>query len=169
MDASLMARLKELEEENRRLKKDARRGTAKGRDHPGREGKKVVRPSTRWEMAKAAVERPEVSIRLACDAFRVSQTCRRYQPKWSDENAEIADWLVRLTHNQRNWGFGLCFLFLCNVKGFGWGHKHVYRIYRELELNLRIKPKRRLLREKPESLAMPEAIDQIWSMDFMHD
>ena len=54
----------------------------------------------------------------------------------------IADWLVRLTHNQRNWGFGLCFLHLRNVKGFAWNHKRVYRIYRELELNLRIKPKK---------------------------
>ena len=47
----------------------------------------------------------------------------------SSENAEIADWLIRLTHNQRNWGFGLCFLHLRNVKGFAWNHKRVYRIY----------------------------------------
>jgi putative transposase len=76
---------------------------------------------------------------------------------------------VRLTHNQRNWGFGLCYLFLRNVKGFGWNHKRVYRIYRELELNLRIKPKKRLVREPPEPLAVPEQINTTWSMDFMHD
>jgi hypothetical protein len=35
-----------------------------------------------------------------------------------------------LTDNHRNWGFGLCFLYLRNVKGFGWNHKRVYRIYR---------------------------------------
>src|SRR5690606_14732438 len=40
---------------------------------------------------------------------------------------------------------------------------------RELELNLRIKPKKRLVREKPEPLAVPEAINESWSMDFMHD
>jgi putative transposase len=45
----------------------------------------------------------------------------------------------------------------------------VYRIYRELEPNLRIKPRKRLVREKPEPLAVPEAINQVWSMDFMHD
>ena len=106
-------------------------------------------------MAKQAVERKRVSVRRACQAFVVSETCSRYQPKRSDENAEIADWLVRLTHNQRNWGFGLCFLYLRNVKGFGWNHKRVYRIYRELELNLRIKPKKRLVREKPEPLTVP--------------
>jgi putative transposase len=110
-----------------------------------------------------------ISIAQACRAFGISQTCYRYQAKLSQENARIADWLIRLTHNQRNWGFGLCFLHLRNVKGFGWNHKRVYRIYRELELNLRIKPKRRIVRERPEPLAVPEAINQSWSMDFMHD
>ena len=55
------------------------------------------------------------------------------------------------------------------MKGFGWNHKRVYRIYRELELNLRIKPRKRLVREKPEALQVPEAINGTWSMDFMHD
>jgi putative transposase len=36
-------------------------------------------------------------------------------------------------------------------------------------LNLRIKPRKRIVRERPEALAVPEAINQVWSMDFMHD
>ena len=55
------------------------------------------------------------------------------------------------------------------MKGYRWNHKRVYRIYRELELNLRIKPHKRIVREKPEPLAVPKAINQCWSMDFMHD
>lgn len=129
----------------------------------------MVKPSRRREMAKQAIENKGMSIRLACATFVISETCYRYEPKLSDENAEIADWLIRLTHNQRNWGFGLCFLHLRNVKGYPWNHKRVYRIYCELELNLRIKPKKRLVREKPEPLAVPEAINDVWSMDFMHD
>ena len=117
-------------------------------------------------MAKKVVEQRRLSIRLACQAFTISGTCYRYQPKLS---SEIADWLIRLTHNQRNWGFGLCFLYLRNIRGYGWNHKRVYRIYRELELNLRIKPKKRLVRDKPEPLQVPESINQVWPMDFMHD
>jgi len=120
-------------------------------------------------MAKQAIEKHGISIRLACECLGISQTCYRYQAKLGGDNARIADWLVRLTHNHRDWGFGLCFLFLRNVKGYGWNHKRVYRIYRELELNLRIKPKKRLVREKPDALAVPETINECWSMDFMHD
>ena len=110
-----------------------------------------------------------ISIRLACNIMVISETCYRHEARLNSENAEIADWLIRLTDNHRNWGFGLCFLWLRNVKEFGWNHKRVYRIYKELELNLRIKPRKRLVREKPEALAVPESINQCWSMDFMHD
>ena len=129
----------------------------------------MVKPSQRKEMAQEAVNSKAISVRLACQIFVVSETCYRYQPKLNDDNAVIADHLVRLTHNQRNWGFGLCYLYLRNVKGFKWNHKRVYRIYRELELNLRIKPKKRLVRQKPEPLSVPEKINDCWSMDFMHD
>lgn len=60
-------------------------------------------------------------------------------------------------------------MFLRNVKGFLWNHNRVSRIYCELELNLRIKPRKRIVREKPEPLAVPEAINEYWSMDFVHD
>ena len=120
-------------------------------------------------MVKEVVSRGGISVRLACGIFQVSETCYRYQGKKNAENEEIADWPMRLTGKHRHWGFGLCFLYLRNVKGFGWNHKRVYRIYRELELNLRIKPRRRLVREKPEPLTVPSTINQVWSMDFMPD
>jgi putative transposase len=116
-----------------------------------------------------AVAQYGVSIALACRAFQISETCYRYSPVLSDENEEIADWLERLTANKRSWGFGLCFLYLRNVQGYGWNHKRVYRIYCELELNLRIKPKKRLKRDKPEPLAVPDRPNETWSMDFMAD
>lgn len=128
-----------------------------------------MKPRQRRELALSAVSVNKISIRLACETYGISESCYRYQATLSNENAEIADWLLRLTQCQRNWGFGLCFLHLRNVKGFGWNHKRVYRIYRELALNLRIKPKKRLVREKPQPLAIPSTINETWSMDFMHD
>ena len=88
-------------------------------------------------MAETAVARHGASVALACRAFGVSETCYRYGPKLRAENEEIADLLVGLTDARKTWGFGLCFLHLRNVKGHPWNHKRVYRIYCELELNLR--------------------------------
>lgn len=129
----------------------------------------MVAPSQRREMARWAVEHRRATIKVACFAFSISETCYRYQAKLNSENDVIADWLIRLTTSQRNWGFGLCFLHLRNVKGFRWNHKRVYRIYRALELNFRIKPRKRLVRERPQPLSVPSEMNQVWSMDFMHD
>ena len=123
----------------------------------------------RKEMAFWAVQHRSLSIMSACRTFGISETCYRYKPKLSDENELIADWLLTLTRAKRNWGFGLCFLHLRNVRSFAWNHKRVYRIYRELELNMRIKPRKRLKRDKPDALTVPDRPNHVWSMDFMAD
>ena len=76
---------------------------------------------------------------------------------------------MRLTANRKTRSVGLCFLYLRNVKGFGWNDKRVYRIYCELELNLRIRPRKRLKRPKPDELAVPEVPNHPRSMDLMPD
>ncbi|MCF7695955.1 hypothetical protein KPG66_07515, partial [Mycetohabitans sp. B2] len=65
-----------------------------------------------------------MSVRQACKAFGLSETCYRYVGKRDEENGEVAQWLLRLTDNHRTWGFSLCFLYLRNVKGYSWNHMH---------------------------------------------
>ena len=126
-------------------------------------------PVQRKELAHYFVCQGKTCVRRACRLLSLSRSTYYYRARLRSDNEEIGSWLIKLTQWQKNWGFGLCFLYLRNVKGFSWNHKRVYRIYRELELNLRIKPKKRLQREKPEKLAVPKRINQCWSMDFMHD
>ena len=120
-------------------------------------------------MAKQIVEARGISISRASRLMSISETCYRYQPKLDADNQKIADWLVRLTTTYRNWGFGLCYLYLRNVKKWPYNHKRINRIYRELELNLRIRPRKRLKRDKPDALAVPDSVNQVWSIDFMSD
>lgn len=120
-------------------------------------------------MVDQTLKKYPISLRMACTVFHISISTYRYQGIHVHENAVIADWLIRLTVAHRRWGFGLCFLYLRNIKRFTWNHKRVYRIYRQLELNLRIKPKRRIKRDKPDALQAPVRPNQVWSMDFMSD
>jgi len=55
------------------------------------------------------------------------------------------------------------------MKGHPWNHKRVYRSYRALELNLRIKPRKWLQRDKSDTFAVPATPNVSWSMDFMTD
>jgi putative transposase len=54
-------------------------------------------------------------------------------------------------------------------QGFPWNHKRIYRVYGELKLNLRVKPKKRLPTREPKPLEQPQAANQSWSLDFMSD
>ena len=165
----MMARMKELEAENARLRKMYVEEKLKAENRVGVPSKKALSPSRRREMAKDVVKASRASIRVACAVSASASPAIRYEAKLKAENEEIADWLVRLTDNHRTWGFMLCFLYLRNVRGLGWNHKRAYRIYKKLELNLRIKPRKRLVRQMPQPLAVPGAINEVWSMDFMHD
>ncbi len=125
MDASLMARMKELDEENKRLKRMYAEKSMQNdllKEALGKSGEAVHGPAghcpamsregQRREMAEWAVRYRSVSIAMACRAFSISETCYRYEPKLSDENELIAGWLIALTTAKKTWGFGLCFLHL---------------------------------------------------------
>jgi putative transposase len=84
MDASMMTRLKELEDENRRLKKMYAEERLKA-EIIQEAMAKVVTPSSRKQMAQDAVRSRNVSIRFACQLFVVSESCYRYQPQLNEE------------------------------------------------------------------------------------
>ena len=55
-----------------------------------------------------------------------------------------------------------------SVQPFAWNHQRVYRVYRPLELNMRMKSRQRLVRETPQPLVVPDAPNAVWFMDFLH-
>jgi len=89
--------MKDLAEQNRRLKKMYAEMSMQNDLLKEALGKKALRPSLRKEMTVRAVTWHGVSIALACRTFQISESCYRYERKLNDENAEIAEWLVKLT------------------------------------------------------------------------
>lgn len=54
-------------------------------------------------------------------------------------------------------------------KGYSWNHKRIRRVYCEMKLNLRIKPKKRLPSREKQALVQPLKPNYCWSLDFMSD
>lgn len=71
----------------------------------------MVTASERKVLAHEVVSTNKMSIALACRTFMISETCYRYTPKLPDVNEEITALLLDLSQCQRNWGFGLCYIF----------------------------------------------------------
>lgn len=129
--------------------------------------KKVATVAERRELVEYATATYAISERQACELLKLSRTTYRYQAKPSDDEA-IRESLKTLAARQPRWGFPKMYAYLKN-QGRSWNHKRVRRIYRAMQLNLRVKPKKRLPRREPQPLVAPEGANHSWSLDFMHD
>ncbi len=114
------------------------------------------------------MEKWTCSQRRICCLFGVHRATVRRETVIDDVKPEITELLMRLAESHRRWGFGLMFRWL-RRQGYTWNHKRVYKIYCELALNLRIKPKKRLPTREPIPLHQPVTPNMFWSMDFMSD
>lgn len=55
------------------------------------------------------------------------------------------------------------------LEGLLWNRKRVLRVYRNINLKLRVKRKRRILARIKEKLTVPGAVNETWSIDFTSD
>lgn len=84
-----------------------------------------------------------------------------------DDDAVIAV-LQELAERFPDRGFGK-YYGVIRRRGHAWNHKRVYRVYCALGLNRRRVGKKRLPTRHPAPLAVPDAINRSWSIDFMSD
>ena len=70
------------------------------------------------------------------------------------KDAEIIAALARLVGGRPNRGFWKCFKIL-RREGYDWNHKRVYRVYKQMKLNLRRAAKKRLPKRVRVSLYVP--------------
>jgi putative transposase len=108
-----------------------------------------------------------VSERQACPTIQLSRCAYRYQAKRTTDEP-LAQELRQLADKQPRWGCDKMTDYLRN-QGYAWNHKRIRRVYRSLALHLKRKPKKRLPARVPQTLEMPEQVNQTWSLDFMSD
>lgn len=107
-------------------------------------------------------------INQACRVANIDRKTYRYQPKKKQDSKMIEDLLTTYSAQYPTYGFQKLFN-LIRLKNYSFNHKRVYRIYRNLSLNLKIKPKKRLAPRTKIKLVQPKNINQCWSLDFMSD
>jgi putative transposase len=108
-----------------------------------------------------------MSERQACHMLDLSRTVFRYQAKRL-EDGPIRESLRTLAVQNPRWGFEKM-NDLLKQQHPDWNHKRIRRIYCDLRLNLRVKPKKRLPARNPLPLQQPDRPNQCWSLDFMCD
>jgi putative transposase len=112
-------------------------------------------------------ERFSMSERQACTIAGIHRQSYRYKGKRKDDR-EIVEALQTLAADHTRWGFKKMNAAL-HRQGATWNHKRIHRVYREMGLNLRVKPRKRLPARKAVKLEQPGKVNASWSVDFMSD
>lgn len=118
-------------------------------------------------LVDALKDEHQLSERCSCRALNIARSTYHYRPDPHRDDAVI-EALQSVAERYPRYGFRKLFVKLRKL-GHPWNHKRVYRIYCQLKLNLRRKGKQRLPNRYPQPLAVPEAENRSWSMDFMSD
>jgi putative transposase len=80
----------------------------------------------------------------------------------------IKKFLLEKSRNNPTYGFKTLFGMLRN-EGYPFNHKRVRRMYCDLKLNLKCKPKKRLAARTANVLVVPNKPNEVWSLDYMSD
>ncbi|WP_148230517.1 IS3 family transposase [Chitinophaga pinensis] len=166
MEASDVRRLKDLEEENARLKRMYADVSLDNQLLKDLFNKKRLGPATQRQIAHELVSEEGISVSRACRLVSFPRSQFYYNSRKNDNAVIIA--LQELAFKHPNYGFRKLSSYLRRA-GHKWNHKRIYRVYRLLKLNKRRKGKRRLPARIKQPLIRQQMINVSWSMDFMSD
>ena len=127
----------------------------------------MVGPADRKLLAQQMVQVCGVSVRSACRAASISRVCYMYQCKPQDDSL-IKRILRQLSTRYPRYGFPKLFQLIRKAK-YLWNHKRVWRVYRDMGLNLKRRIKKRLPARIKQPLVVPAGPNESWSADFMSD
>lgn len=110
----------------------------------------------------------KVSVRRACATLRIDRSLYVYKSK-RGEQAELRQRIKEISETRVRYGYRRIHVLL---KREGWqvNAKRIYRLYKEMGLELRHKPPKRRVKAKLRGDRC-EAVhsNQVWAMDFVHD
>lgn len=110
----------------------------------------------------------KVSIRRACAALLIDTSLYHYKSK-RGEQAELKQRIREIAETRVRYGYRRIHVLL-RREGWMINAKRVYRLYREMGLQLRNKtPKRRVKAKLRDDRTEATWINEVWAMDFVHD
>jgi len=109
-----------------------------------------------------------LSERRACQLVGLSRSTLRYEARRSEENEALKAKIVTLAQERRRFGYRRIHALL-RREGVEANHKRIYRLYREAELAVKRRKRRKGVAVPREPLELPQRRNEVWSMDFVMD
>ena len=165
---SELRKLKQIKDENARLRRIVADLDAGQANPAGDRAKKALKAAKRRELAAWMQECFKISVQRSCRLAQLQRSAWYAKSRARDQSA-LCQRIRDIAMSRPRFGY-LRVLVMLKREGWQVGKKRVYRLYRQQGLQLRMKVKRRkriaLLRGRPQA---PTGPNQHWSMDFVHD
>jgi putative transposase len=127
-----------------------------------------MKPARKREVVDAVRRTWQVSIRRACRALPVDRSTYHYRSRRAGQ-AQLIHRIREIAASRVRYGYRRVHVLL-RREGWRVNPKRVYRLYRELGLQLRNKsPKRRVKAKLREDRREATQVNENWAMDFVHD
>ncbi|MEA9564473.1 MULTISPECIES: IS3 family transposase [unclassified Xanthomonas] len=159
-------RLKDLEAENTRLKKLLAEQLFENDLIKDAMRKKLVSAPARRTLVREWIDRG-ASERHALAVIGMSASALRYRQR-EDRNVELRERIGALAHHHRRYGVEMIYLKL-RQEGRLVNYKRVERLYREQQLQVRCRKRKKVPVGERQPLLRPARANQVWSMDFVFD
>lgn len=166
LEVSEAQRLRQLEDENRRLKHLVADLSLDKEVLKAVISKKRLELAARRQDVGFAVETFGISERRACGLLGVWRSRNRYACK-PDRNAELRKQLVALAHERPRFGYRRLGVLL-EREGAHVNHKRLFRVYREAGLSVKRNRRKKLVRIVVSQPVLAAPNDE-WSLDFVYD
>jgi len=109
-----------------------------------------------------------ISQRRACRLVGISRTVLNYQSSLCESDRLLTDKIICLAQERRRFGYRRIHALL-RREGLRVNHKKVYRLYKQSDLAVRRRKRRKGLAVPREPLTVPRRGNEVWSMDFVMD
>jgi putative transposase len=109
-----------------------------------------------------------ISERRACRLVGLSRTVLAYEPKANSTNEALTGRMIEMAAERRRFGYRRLHVLL-RREGHQANHKRVFRLYQDAGLAVPKRKRRRGIAVQRQPLTLPQAPNQVWSMDFVMD
>ncbi|HWI69754.1 MAG TPA: IS3 family transposase [Nitrospiraceae bacterium] len=167
LEVSDVKKLRQLEDENRRLKQMVAEQALDIQALKAITGKKLVRPKAKRAAAQEVVARFGLSQRRVCRLVALDRNTLRYRSRRRDDG-ELRVRMREIAEAKRRYG---CPRIYVRLRREGWpvNHKKVERLYREEELSLQRRARKKTTAVPRVERPLPTEPGRWYAMDFVHD
>nr|WP_186116018.1 IS3 family transposase [Burkholderia gladioli] len=168
MQSDQVRELKQLQDENARLKKLVAELSLDKAILQDVAFKKVARPALRRDVVAYVVSHYGLTMRRACRLLKQPRSVQYYRSV-KDPRAELRSRMREIAYTRVRYGYRRVHVLL-RREGWQLGRNQAYRLYCEEQLQLRSKlPKRRKMVVTRMAKIVPVKPNDAWSMDFVAD